>query len=83
MANPDHYIVLSRPECPWCERAKALILSTGGTYVEFNVREFTQLRDFLVANGVATVPQIFQDGEWIGGFEDLQAWVGVNDDTDH
>lgn len=77
----DHYAILSRPDCVWCERAKGLILSTGGTYDDYNVREFPSLKLFLASNGVSTVPQVFQDGEWIGGYEDLKAWVGIDDDA--
>lgn len=70
-----HFVILSRPDCGWCNKAKNFITSRGDTYQEFDIYENAQLREFLKANGVATVPQIFEDGEWIGGFEDLQAWV--------
>lgn len=71
----DHYILLTKPTCGWCDKAKNLIKSTGGSYVEFNILEYSQMRDFLIANGISTVPQVYQDGEWIGGFEDLEAWM--------
>jgi glutaredoxin 3 len=75
----DHYILLTKPTCGWCDKAKNLITAKGASYVEFNILEYSHLRDFLIANGVSSVPQVFQDGVWIGGFDDLNAWM----DDDH
>lgn len=70
----EHFVILTKENCPWCERAKALIEKAGNTYAEFLVPEHPVLRDFLYANGVRTVPQVFLDGEWIGTYEDLVIW---------
>lgn len=70
----EHYVILTKPNCPWCERAKSLIQKAGDTYEEFDVPSNEVLRQFMYANGVRTVPQIFLDGEWIGTYEDFVIW---------
>lgn len=61
--------------CPYCTRAKALFDRKGVEYQEIDV---TMDRDgFLAmverAGGARTVPQIFIDGQHIGGSDDLAA----------
>lgn len=78
----DHYVVLTRPGCVWCERVFNMIEENGDTYSFYDVTADFVFRDFLKDNGVATVPQVFCDGEWIGGHDDLKAWM-ADDNTDH
>lgn len=78
----DETVVLySKDSCPWCDRAKELLQSKNITYTElkFNV-DFTreQLAEKLPdkANRL-TLPQIFIDGENIGGYEDLRDYISL------
>ena len=61
--------------CPYCARAKSLLERKGVDYVNIDVIEDTSKRDEMVkrAGGRQTVPQIFIDGEHIGGFDDMAA----------
>ena len=55
-------------------RAKRLLDARGIRYDEIDVAEDAALRAAVVARtGRRTVPQIFIDGESIGGFEELAA----------
>jgi glutaredoxin 3 len=61
--------------CPYCARAKALLEKKGAAYTEIDVMEEPNRRGEMVkrAGGRTTVPQIFIDGEHIGGSDDLVA----------
>lgn len=72
MARVEIYSTLF---CPYCARAKSLLEKKGVEYINIDVIEDTSKRDEMVARsgGRRTVPQIFIDGEHIGGSDDLQA----------
>lgn len=61
--------------CPYCARAKALLERKGVAYTEIDIMEQPNRRGEMVqrAGGRTTVPQIFIDGEHIGGSDDLAA----------
>jgi glutaredoxin 3 len=72
-------VVYSTPSCPFCIRAKRLLEARHVPYDEIDVAEDDVLREDLVRRtGRRTVPQIFIDGESIGGFEELAALDGVD-----
>ena len=61
--------------CPYCVRAKQLLQRKGIEYVEVNLNtEPTEVREELMARTKQrTVPQIFINDEFIGGFDQLHA----------
>jgi glutaredoxin 3 len=61
--------------CPFCARAKALLRQKGVAYTDIDVDEEPGRRAEMVerAGGRRTVPQIFIDGEHIGGCDDMVA----------
>jgi len=61
--------------CPYCARARSLLQRKGVTFIEVDVDAEPARRDEMVkrAGGRYTVPQIFIDGEHIGGSDDLMA----------
>jgi glutaredoxin 3 len=67
-------IVYSTEVCPYCQSAKQLLKAKGLTYQEILVDKDPALRDDMIAkSGRRTVPQIFINGQSIGGFDDLAA----------
>ena len=66
--------IYTTPSCPFCVRAKRLLEARGIAYDEIDVAGDPALRaDLVQRTGRRTVPQIFIDGEPIGGFEELAA----------
>ncbi len=66
--------IYTTPSCPFCVRAKRLLHARGIAYDEIDVADDAVLREDLVRRtGRRTVPQIFIDGEPVGGFEELAA----------
>ena len=61
--------------CPYCARAKALLEKKGVAYTEIDIMDEPNRRGEMVqrAGGRTSVPQIFIDGEHIGGSDDLVA----------
>lgn len=61
--------------CPYCYRAKRLLDIKGVDYREIDVTSSPELRAEMRqrSNGGQTVPQIFIDGEPIGGSDELVA----------
>jgi len=67
--------VYSTNYCPYCMRAKALLRSKGVAFEEIDVTDDPELRAKMVkrAGGRRTVPEIFINGEIIGGCDELYA----------
>ena len=61
--------------CPYCSRAKSLLDRKGVKYINFDIIEDNSKREEMLkrAGGRTSVPQIFIDGEHIGGCDDLYA----------
>lgn len=61
--------------CPYCVRAKDLLKKKGVVFTEHDVTNDMAAREALVAKsaGRKTVPQIFINGQHIGGFDDMNA----------
>jgi glutaredoxin 3 len=61
--------------CPYCARAKSLLERKGVKYTNIDIIEDSAKRDEMLdrSGGRTSVPQIFIDGEHIGGFDDLYA----------
>jgi len=66
-------IVWSKDQCPYCVQAKALLKQKGIEFEERNVsRDWTREQLLEAVPTARTVPQIFIDGELVGGFNELK-----------
>ena len=73
--KPPSVTVMTRPGCPHCARAKGLLRDAGIEFEELVLnRDYTDrtLRAVAAAN---TFPQVFVDGERIGGADDVEQWL--------
>lgn len=68
-------VLYSTTVCPFCIRAKMLLNKKNVTFEEINLDKNPERRDEMVklAGGRRTVPQIFINGQHIGGCDDLHA----------
>ena len=75
-AQPLDVTVFSRAGCPHCVRAKEALEDAGIEYesLQLNV-DFTD-RSLRAVAGATSLPQIFVNGELIGGADELEAWLG-------
>jgi glutaredoxin 3 len=66
-------IVWSRDQCTYCVQAKALLEARGIDYEERNIMQDWTREQLLEAVPTArTLPQIFLDNEYVGGFTELR-----------
>ena len=64
--------VYSKNNCPFCDRAKALLESKDVPFKIIKMEENSGAREFLMEQGLRSVPQIFKNGVLIpGGFQGL------------
>lgn len=71
-------VIWSKDYCGFCDRAKRLLEQKGITYEERKVGGGYTKEQLLEAVPTArTVPQIFIDGEYVGGFTELQQKLGA------
>ena len=69
--------IYGKPRCPFCDRAKALCEQKGLDYTYLMLdADFTAEEMFERAPNARTFPQIFIDGESIGGFTELEKLHG-------
>lgn len=66
--------IYTKSYCPYCHRAKALLDSLNFKYDEIDATTQTEkLEPAIKLSGIRTVPQIFVDGKFIGGCDDIHA----------
>ena len=66
--------IYSKSQCPYCDRAKALLESKGVAFTEINIENDAESRQMLLDKGLRSVPQIFNGYELIpGGFQGLNS----------
>ena len=66
-------IVWSKDQCPYCDQAKNLLKMKGIEFEERNVSHNWTREQLLEAVPTArSVPQIFLDEEYVGGFNELR-----------
>ncbi|MBL4787599.1 MAG: glutaredoxin 3 [Kordiimonadaceae bacterium] len=72
MAN---IVMYSSAMCPFCYRAKALLNQKGASFKEISVDMDPKARAEMraKAGGANSVPQIWIDGEHVGGSDELHA----------
>jgi len=74
-AKPLDVTVFSREGCPYCVRAKGLLHDAGIRFEELVLnRDFSEAT-IRAVSGMSTVPQVFINGDHIGGSEDLEAYL--------
>jgi glutaredoxin-like protein len=73
--KPDQVAILTREGCGYCARAKQLLKDLGYDYAELSLEHKNRSRIVGAITGAGTVPQVFVNGQRIGGLEDLQKWA--------
>jgi glutaredoxin 3 len=67
-------VVYTTDWCPYCRAAEALLRGKGVDYRRVDVSGDREIRRWLLeATGQRTVPQIFINGQPVGGFDDINA----------
>jgi glutaredoxin len=71
-------VVWSKQQCTFCEQAKALLKQKGIPFEERKIGEGWSKEQLIEAVPSArTVPQIFLNDEYVGGFDQLKTKLGA------
>ncbi len=69
--------IFTKKGCPFCAKAKAMLEDKGISYEEIEVSNAgVTSRTLRAVANADTVPQIFIEGEYIGGSDDLEKYFG-------
>jgi peroxiredoxin/glutaredoxin len=68
---PSDVLMIGRPGCSHCARARALLAKHGLPFDEIQATP----RNLRAATGKTTTPQIFIDGKYIGGADELEKYL--------
>jgi len=70
---PADVSIFTKPGCPFCAKAKALLTEKGYTYEDIELGNDITLLSLRAVTGRTSVPQVFIGGQHIGGSDDLAA----------
>jgi glutaredoxin-like protein len=73
--KPDQVAILTREGCGYCVRAKKLLKDLGYEYAEIVLPHKNRSRIVGAITGAGTVPQVFINGQRVGGLEELEKWA--------
>lgn len=79
--KPVDVTVFTREGCEYCVRAKGLLRDAGIDYEELVLNRDYSEASLRAVSGASTVPQVFINGERIGGSEDLEAYMNNRADA--
>ena len=72
---PEPITIFTKPGCPFCARAKAMLEDAGLEFEEISMSKSVTSRSLRAIAGAGTAPQVFSGGKKIGGSEALEAWL--------
>jgi glutaredoxin-like protein len=73
--KPEAVSLFSKPGCPYCLKAKALLTEKGYVFEEIVLGKDASLASLKAISGAETVPQVFIGGKHIGGSEELASYL--------
>jgi glutaredoxin len=66
--------MISKVDCSWCDKAKALLKQQGEDVVVYDYQEHPMIVKLMFEAALKTAPQVWYNGNHIGGYEDLVEW---------
>lgn len=79
------YYIYGRQNCSYCEAAKALLNRKGLAFKYFDIEQVPEYLEAFKAMfpNAKTVPQIHEDGNYIGGYKELEHHATLKDKSIH
>lgn len=70
------FTIYGKPNCPWCDAAKATLNRRGYAYKYVELKDSTAIEEFQKLFPAAkTVPQVLWYDQWVGGYEQLDDFI--------
>ena len=70
--EPPVVTIFTKPTCPFCAEAKALLKDKGYNFEEITLGDGISYSTVKAVSGRLTTPQVYIDGKHIGGLEELK-----------
>ncbi len=77
--KPHDVVLFTRAGCPFCARAKGMLRERGMDFEEIEIGDAVSVRAVRAATGADSVPQVFIDGQLIGGSDQLSEWLSARE----
>ena len=84
---PIKYKIYGGKACKWCHKARFMLedYELDFQYIDIDV-EFSSRTEFFdkfkkISNNKRSIPFIFVDGEFLGGYTQLEKYIQENEDT--
>jgi ribonucleoside-diphosphate reductase alpha chain len=74
-ADDQATIIYGKNDCPYCSMAKEELRILGIPFEYINLTEVGKTAAEVTGRDVKTVPQIYMYGEYVGGYEELMAYL--------
>ncbi len=74
---PPRVAILTRDGCPFCAKAKSMLAQAGYDYAEIPLNSTIRSKALGAIANAGTVPQVFIDGQLIGGSEQLEKYLAT------
>lgn len=71
-----HRMVTPEHTCPWGVKALELLKRAGYQVEDHQLTTRSEVDTFMQDEGVRTTPQTYIDGQRVGGYEELVAFLG-------
>jgi glutaredoxin-like protein len=75
--KPKCVSLFTKPGCPFCARAKDMLKQNSLDYEEIVLGKDATTHSLKAMTGATTVPQVFIDGQYIGGSEALATYLSA------
>lgn len=76
-------VIYGKADCPWCEKARDVLGNQLNVeYMYFDIEVLGATAAEVTGRDVTTVPQIYINGEYIGGYEQLMDYIGETSDDE-
>ena len=69
------YKVYGTRICLYCDKAENLLKTKDLPFEKIYINEDDDAKSYIVEQGFKTVPQIWLDDKWIGGYDDLARFL--------
>jgi len=76
--SQESVAIFTKPGCQFCAKAKKALQDKGWSYEEIVLGKDATVTSVRAITGKMTAPQVFIGGKYIGGSEDLEAYLAKN-----
>ena len=66
--------IIGTDDCIYCDKAKTFLEIMGKDYQFYNLKDYPFLLTLMNGFGMTTVPQVFKDKNYIGGYDSLKQY---------